>query len=235
MTVEGVVGFVLVLTEYIGPDVPPPNPDDSSVVSQAFHFCPVAGGIVELLDEHERAVRAVWCRRSIPSECASELLRVVLLRLMAHAFHWSHPHQTKMRNSSKLVSLLEVHGLAFPRSAYEFLSTKEGLNLSKHYETPDNGGAHNDTPNQKCKCFKLQDKPNAWLFLGISESRFIKIWNARRETLIPSIPSQTLVQTFARSRARSRSPDRRGGGERDDEEKEEEVSSPKQALAKTRN
>lgn len=48
---EHVAGFVLVAVE---------NPPAETSEGSEVHYCPVAGGIVEVLDSFERSVRAIW-------------------------------------------------------------------------------------------------------------------------------------------------------------------------------
>ena len=48
---ETVAGFVLVVVE---------NPPAEASEGSEVHYCPVAGGIVEVLDSFERSVRAIW-------------------------------------------------------------------------------------------------------------------------------------------------------------------------------
>eukprot|EP00922_Rhytidocystis_sp_ex-Travisia-forbesii_P003419 GHVS01004985.1.p1 GENE.GHVS01004985.1~~GHVS01004985.1.p1 ORF type:complete len:306 (-),score=38.38 GHVS01004985.1:274-1191(-) len=190
------IGFVLVIAEYMGPGLAPPEGADA-VTSSAYQYRPVAGGIVHLLDETERAVRAVWCRRSLSSEVSESLLKVVTLRLFAHAFEWPYPDTGGKRPTHKLVSALETHSLAFPRQTYGFITA--GLMLSKHWEMHGDGGAHNDAPSQKCKCFKLAGHPESWQFWGISESRFLKYWNMNKHHLIPTHPPEPVLQQSAES------------------------------------
>eukprot|EP00922_Rhytidocystis_sp_ex-Travisia-forbesii_P003421 GHVS01004987.1.p1 GENE.GHVS01004987.1~~GHVS01004987.1.p1 ORF type:complete len:308 (-),score=49.55 GHVS01004987.1:358-1281(-) len=188
---QDVVGFVLVIAEYMGPG-PVPKEDTNS----AYQYRPVAGGIVHLLDETERAVRAVWCRRSLDTEVSEALLKVVCMRLFAHAFEWQYPERGGKRVAHKLVSALETHGLAFPRQAYKFITAD--MMLSKHWEMHGDGGAHNDAPQQKCKCYKLADVKESWQFWGISETRFAKYWNTNKDTLIPHTPPEAVLQQFHR-------------------------------------
>lgn len=206
---SNIVGFVLVVAEYIGPDREPPESDEmNAVTTAAYQYRPVSGGIVELLDEHERAIRGLWCRRSLKPRITGPLLKATTMRLIAHAFEWQHPSTTKRLNR-KLLSCLELHGQTFPREMYVFLTTSAGLNLSKHWETPADGGAHNDSPHMKCKCLKLSDKEEAWQFWGISESRFVKFWTSRKDTLVPLVPPDYLMEQFAASatQAKRSSPD----------------------------
>eukprot|EP00922_Rhytidocystis_sp_ex-Travisia-forbesii_P049367 GHVS01073494.1.p1 GENE.GHVS01073494.1~~GHVS01073494.1.p1 ORF type:complete len:317 (-),score=41.57 GHVS01073494.1:1682-2632(-) len=194
---QDIVGFVLVVAEYMGPGVSPPDGPDA-VCSSAYQYRPVAGGIVHLLDETERAVRAVWCRRSLPLEASDALLKVVTMRLFAHAFEWQHPDNGSKRVTHKLVSALETHSLAFPKQTYRFMTTQAGMMLSKHWEMHGDGGAHNDAPTQKCKCFKLSENDDSWQFWGISESRFIKYWNTNKDKLIPNVPADAVISQFQR-------------------------------------
>eukprot|EP00922_Rhytidocystis_sp_ex-Travisia-forbesii_P024141 GHVS01035441.1.p1 GENE.GHVS01035441.1~~GHVS01035441.1.p1 ORF type:complete len:360 (+),score=78.61 GHVS01035441.1:98-1081(+) len=203
-----IVGFVLVIAEYVGPGSATAA-DDNGELNAAYQYRPVAGGIVHLLDETERAVRAIWCRRSLPLDVSEVLLKVVTLRLFAHAFEWQYPDLSSggggggigggraKRVAHKLVSALETHSLAFPRQSYRFITG--GMMLSKHWEMHGDGGAHNDAPTQKCKCFKLSDDEASWQFWGISESRFVKYWNVNKNLLIPINPPEIVIQQFHRN------------------------------------
>lgn len=48
---ESITGFVLVVVE---------NPPTEATEGSEVHYCPVAGGIIEVLDSFERSVRAIW-------------------------------------------------------------------------------------------------------------------------------------------------------------------------------
>eukprot|EP00922_Rhytidocystis_sp_ex-Travisia-forbesii_P023426 GHVS01034357.1.p1 GENE.GHVS01034357.1~~GHVS01034357.1.p1 ORF type:complete len:313 (-),score=33.28 GHVS01034357.1:344-1282(-) len=169
---KDVRGFILVITEVL------PEQD----------YRPVAGAVVELVDDHERSIRGMWCRRSLPSELVSCLLKVTTIRLFAHAFELAMPGQ-KVRNSNKLVSTLETACLSFPREAADFLATT--LEMSKHWETETDAGTHSDHPTLKCKCKKLDASKGAWQFWGISETRFIKTWKSNEYVYVPqNVPEE---------------------------------------------
>eukprot|EP00922_Rhytidocystis_sp_ex-Travisia-forbesii_P018070 GHVS01026915.1.p1 GENE.GHVS01026915.1~~GHVS01026915.1.p1 ORF type:complete len:312 (+),score=27.82 GHVS01026915.1:347-1282(+) len=173
LTENDITGFVFVLAEVL------PEQD----------YRPVAGAVVELLDDHERTIRGIWCRRSLPGELVSWMLKVTAILLFAHAFELATSGQ-RIRNSNKLVSTLETTCLTFPREVADFLTTT--LEMSKHWETEANAGTHNDHPNVKCKCRKLGVEDGAWQFWGISETRFIKIWKENGQRYIP----QTVPDKF---------------------------------------
>ncbi|KAF8820323.1 hypothetical protein IE077_003288 [Cardiosporidium cionae] len=196
------VGFVLLITEYIGTEDESYDVTDESIATAACQHRPVAGGIVELVDEYERAIRGVWCRRSLPEATAERLLEVMILQLVAQSFICEHPMNVSKRSSNKLLSTVDAHCQTFPRETYVFLTSQSGLNLGKHWETPQHGGNHNDTPYKRCQCFKQANKPDAFQFWGISESRFVSLWTNRKATLIPSIPSAELLHKFCFTKKR---------------------------------
>eukprot|EP00922_Rhytidocystis_sp_ex-Travisia-forbesii_P018061 GHVS01026906.1.p1 GENE.GHVS01026906.1~~GHVS01026906.1.p1 ORF type:complete len:313 (+),score=43.60 GHVS01026906.1:481-1419(+) len=172
LTDNDIMGFVFVVAEVLSED----------------DYRPVAGAVVELLDEHERSIRGMWCRRSLPDELVSLLLKVTAIRLFANAFELPTPGQ-RVRNSNKLISTLETTCLTFPREASDFFTTT--LEMSKHWETEGKAGTHNDHPTVKCNCRKLAGGEGAWQFWGISETRFVKNSKVNVELHLPqTVPNK---------------------------------------------
>ncbi|CDI87056.1 hypothetical protein, conserved [Eimeria praecox] len=183
---ETVAGFVLVIVE---------NPQQDAIKGSDVHYCPVAGGILEVLDSYERSVEqlcgmedglARWeegrretdtdrqrerereierdregererllCRRSLPSEVSEAIMRTLILRLFAYGFASSQQMVPQMLNkdvlaptkspvSNRLISCTQESIYLFPRDASLFMKTQ--LCMSKHWETPLDGGSHIDHP-----------------------------------------------------------------------------------------
>ncbi|PFH37264.1 hypothetical protein BESB_037220 [Besnoitia besnoiti] len=204
------VGFVLVVVE---------EAVQTKGGSGQAEYCPVGGGIVEVVDEHERSIRGLWCRRSLPPDFSSLLMKALCLRIFAQAFEWPDEPAgavgvspggagtpgtgvssgggtsrggSSSKNPYRLVSCTEKALLLFPRDAVTFLT--ETLMLSKHWETELDGGSHNDHPTVKCKCQKLSKLPGAWQFYGICESRFLNYWRPGLQfrNFLPDAPPPAL-------------------------------------------
>eukprot|EP00922_Rhytidocystis_sp_ex-Travisia-forbesii_P018064 GHVS01026909.1.p1 GENE.GHVS01026909.1~~GHVS01026909.1.p1 ORF type:complete len:272 (+),score=36.58 GHVS01026909.1:481-1296(+) len=137
LTDNDIMGFVFVVAEVLSED----------------DYRPVAGAVVELLDEHERSIRGMWCRRSLPDELVSLLLKVTAIRLFANAFELPTPGQ-RVRNSNKLISTLETTCLTFPREASDFFTTSKSFLSYTQFHPPAG-------PPPRC----LEGTPRAVLFL----------------------------------------------------------------------
>ncbi|EPT26716.1 hypothetical protein TGME49_235670 [Toxoplasma gondii ME49] len=203
------VGFVLVVVE---------ESVQKKGGSGQAEYCPVGGGIVEVVDEYERSIRGMWCRRSLPPDFSALLMKALCLRVFAQAFEWPEEPSGGVgaspggaapgagsgnlrgaKNPYRLVSCTEKALLLFPRDAVKFLT--ESLMLSKHWETELDGGSHNDHPTVKCKCQKLSKLPGAWQFYGICESRFLNYWRPGLQfrNFLPDAPAPALCD-FLRAR-----------------------------------
>ncbi|KAL8449068.1 hypothetical protein Emed_003420 [Eimeria media] len=189
---ESVAGFVLVVVE---------NPSTEASEGSEVHYCPVAGGIVEVLDSFERSVRAIWCRRSLPSDVSEAIMRALALRLFAYGFASSQQVVPNLLNkeslspakapaANRLISCTQESMFLFPRDATAFMKTQ--LCMSKHWETPLDGGSHIDHP----KAPSVRNVAGAWQFSGISLSRFVNYWRNHGRTAVPDI-SNTAKSYFA--------------------------------------
>ncbi|CDJ35789.1 uncharacterized protein EMH_0032710 [Eimeria mitis] len=187
------VGFVLVIVE---------NPQqEQNKPNQQIQYCPVAGAVLEVLDSYERSVRAIWCRRSLPSEVSEVITRLLVLRLFAYGFASSQqmvPHMlskealapTKSPVSNRLISCTEESVYLFPRDAVLFMKTQ--LCMSKHWETPLDGGSHIDHPKAPCRCSSVRHVAGAWQFSGISLSRFVNYWRNHGRAALLDVPASAL-------------------------------------------
>ncbi|OEH76950.1 uncharacterized protein LOC34622134 [Cyclospora cayetanensis] len=184
---ESVAGFVLVVVE---------NPPLEACEGSDVHYCPVAGGIMEVLDPVERSLRAIWCRRSLPLDVSEVIMRALSLRLFAYGFASSQQMVPNLLNkdslslsktpvANRLISCTEESMYLFPRDATAFLKTQ--LCMSKHWETPLDGGSHIDHPKAPCRCGSVRNVAGAWQFSGISLSRFVNYWRNHGRTAIPEI------------------------------------------------
>lgn len=95
------------------------------------------------------------CRRSLPAEVSEAIIRALVLRLFAYGFAATQqmvPHSlnkealtpSKSPVSNRLISCTQESIYLFPRDAAVFMKTQ--LCLSKHWETPLDGGSHIDHP-----------------------------------------------------------------------------------------
>lgn len=194
-------GFVLVVVE---------NPSVHTSDLSEVQYCPVAGGVVEVLDSSERSVRAIWCRRSLPLNVSEIIIRALSLRLFAYGFASSQqvvpnlldkdlllPSKTPV--SSRLISCTQESMFLFPRNATAFM--KSELCMSKHWETPLDGGTHIDHPKAPCRCSSKRNVPGAWQFSGISLSRFVNYWRNHGRTAISEIPTYAVSYFIAPTRS----------------------------------
>lgn len=198
---ESVAGFVLVVVE---------NPPSEASRGSEVHYCPVAGGIVEVLDSFERSVRAIWCRRSLPVEVSEAIMRALTLRLFAYGFASSQQKVPNLLNkeslspskttaANRLISCTQESMFLFPRDATAFMKTQ--LCMSKHWETPLDGGSHIDHPKAPCRCSSVRSVAGAWQFSGISLSRFVNYWRNHGRTAFHEIPSSAICYFTAHTRS----------------------------------
>ncbi|GBE62734.1 Chromosome complete related, putative [Babesia ovata] len=149
---------------------------DSSV-----NVVPLAGGIIEIYDEHERSIQAVWLNRSVAERSDVRiLLKALMLRVFAHAYQINLPNR-RCTKSNKLVSIYQSMLVTFPRECVSFIE-KEML-LSKHYESYGFNEPHNDNPKVPCRCHKIAPDASE-LFYGISETRFNNLYTSLYEKLL---------------------------------------------------
>ncbi|CDR96261.1 hypothetical protein, conserved [Babesia bigemina] len=142
---------------------------------------PLAGGIIEVYDEHERSIQAIWLNRSVAQRSDVRiLLKTLVLRIFAHAYQINLPNR-RYTKSNKLVSIYQSMLVTFPRECISFIE-KEML-LSKHYEAYGFNEPHNDNPKVPCRCHKMAPEASE-LFYGISESRFNNLYTSLYEKLL---------------------------------------------------
>ncbi|KAK1934720.1 hypothetical protein X943_000387 [Babesia divergens] len=150
---------------------------------------PIAGGIVDILDPEEHSIKCVWCDPKLTNKDDSDFGKMLILRLLGHLFDYGYPGSSS-NNRLKHTSVLNVHGILFPTSIYTFMIN--GLKFGKHFETQTNGGSHEDTSSNFCRCQRLEDSEDAELFWGISESRLRSIiYNMRSQ--LPLKPSDNTM------------------------------------------
>ncbi|ORM39756.1 uncharacterized protein BXIN_0022 [Babesia sp. Xinjiang] len=148
------------------------------------------GGVVEMLDPEEHCVRCVWGDPRLVKHGDSEFGKILILRILGHLFDYGYPG-APTHNKLKHTSVLNVHGVLFPSAIYTFMIN--GLKFGKHFETETNGGSHEDSSSNYCRCQRLAESPDAELFWGISESRLKStFYNVR--TQIPCKPSEQTIE-----------------------------------------
>lgn len=146
-----------------------------------FGVVPLAGGVIEIYDEHERSIQAMWVNRSLEQRSDLKvLLKTLVLRIFAHAYQICLPDKRSTK-SNKLVSIYQSLLVTFPKECVPFIE-KEML-LSKHYETAGFNEPHNDNPKVPCRCHKLAAQATE-LFYGISESRFNNLYSKVYEKML---------------------------------------------------
>ncbi|AFZ80179.1 hypothetical protein BEWA_030320 [Theileria equi strain WA] len=181
LTDATIVGFILII------GAKKQNAGDTDVP-----LIPMAGGIVELLDPEEHCIRAVWCDPSLPSHVEADFVKILILRIIGHAFDYGYPGSSTPQKF-KHVSISNTLGIMFPKSCYSFLIN--GLKFGKHFETGASGGSHEDSVSNPCRCFKLANLCDSQLFWGISESRLRNTFN-NVKSQVPTMPSQETLKAI---------------------------------------
>lgn len=150
---------------------------------------------MEIIDPEEHCLRCVWCDPRLTNKDECEFGKVLILRLLGHLFDYGYPGTTS-NNRLKHTSVLNIHGILFPSSIYTFMIN--GLRFGKHFETKDNGGSHEDTSTNFCRCQRLMESEDAELFWGISESRLRNTFNNIKSQilLLPSEQTLATLQTI---------------------------------------
>ncbi|EKX73123.1 conserved hypothetical protein [Theileria equi strain WA] len=139
---------------------------------------PIAGGIIEVFDEYERSIQAIWRNSGLENETI--LMHALVLRLFAHAYQMSIPYAKRVQQKSKLVTIYHTMGTVFPESAYGFI--KDDMGLSKHCEVLKGPIQHNDNPKVPCKCLKFET--SLTMFHGITEYRFVALYTTVYERVL---------------------------------------------------
>ncbi|KAK1441998.1 hypothetical protein BgAZ_400280 [Babesia gibsoni] len=181
-----VVGFVMVIAA---------EKKNRGKDEEDQQLIPIAGGVVEILDPEEHCLRCIWCDPRLTNKDDSEFGKILLLKLLAHMFDYGYDG-TVSSNRLKHASVLNIHGILFPNSIYTFMIN--GLKFGKHFETQDNGGSHEDTSSNLCRCQRLIETADAELFWGISESRLKNtFYNMRSQlSMIPSEHTMDALQAI---------------------------------------
>ncbi|OLQ18230.1 hypothetical protein ChUKH1_10920 [Cryptosporidium hominis] len=157
-----ICGFIFIIAKPIHIEEP----------GKTLNFKPILGAVIELVDDNERAIRMMFCKRRFPYSISEMLIRLSIGRVFIHALKWNYDDGNKKRKSSnKLVSILDEHIQFFPIPAYNIL-IKE-MNMSPHWELSTKKIAHSDSFKAKCPCYKFSKLEESRKFWGISESRYI--------------------------------------------------------------
>ncbi|CCF76074.1 hypothetical protein BmR1_04g09520 [Babesia microti strain RI] len=143
---------------------------------------PFAGGVIEIVDENERSIQAMWASTTLDTQLDA-LLDAFCIRLCAHAYQMSLPHIKRVKHGSRLVSVYHSVAQTFPSCAYEFI--KNSMKMSMHVDRPNFTGQHSDNPTVQCKCTKDASQMELQMtFYGISESRFTTMYQSTYEKII---------------------------------------------------
>ncbi|EDO07604.1 hypothetical protein BBOV_III000370 [Babesia bovis T2Bo] len=142
---------------------------------------PLAGGIIEIIDAHERSIQALWFNRSLEERMDIKiLLKTLVLRIFAHAYQMNLSPNKSAKNN-KLVSIYQSMLIAFPRESITFI--EKDMLLSKHYEANNIAVTHNDSPKVPCKCHRAAAEATEFYY-GISETRFNNLYMSVYETIL---------------------------------------------------
>lgn len=159
-----VCGFIFIIAK-------PIYEDD---LGEPINFKPILGAVIELLNDNQRAIRMIFCKRRLPYSISERLIRLSIGRVFIHALKWKFDNvDKKKKNNCKLITILDEHIQFFPIPAYNIL-IKE-MNMSAHWELSSEEISHSDSFKTKCSCHKLSKLENSRKFWGISESRYISI------------------------------------------------------------
>lgn len=146
-----------------------------------FGVVPLAGGVIEIYDEHERSIQAIWVNRNLEQRADVHiLLKTLVLRIFAHAYQIQLPDK-RVTKSNKLVSIYQSMLATFPRECFSFI--EKDMLLSKHYEAAGFNEPHNDNPKVPCRCHKVAHQASE-MFYGISESRFNNLYSNLYEQML---------------------------------------------------
>lgn len=137
-------------------------------------FRPILGAVIEIINDKERAIRMVFCKRRFPYSISEKLVRLSIGRILIHAIKWDTDDDdsgNEEKTNGKFISILDSHVQLFPIPAYNIL-VKE-MKMTAHWEHPSEKFPHSDDPETKCPCHNLSGSENSRKFWGISESRYI--------------------------------------------------------------
>ncbi|GBE59609.1 Chromosome complete related, putative [Babesia ovata] len=186
------VGFVLIIAAE--------RNTDNAASEDNGQLLPLAGALVEILDAEEHCIRCLWCDPKLIKKDDPEFEKILAIRVLGHLFDYGFPG-APLNNKLKHASVLNVHGILFPNAAYTFLIN--GLKFGKHFETQQNGGSHEDSSSNFCRCHRLAESPDAELFWGISESRLrTTFYNIKGN--IPVKPSEHTLSRLQKILKRSK-------------------------------
>ncbi|PFH31828.1 hypothetical protein BESB_023200 [Besnoitia besnoiti] len=208
---------------------------------------PVAGALVVCENENNREISFLFCRPSLAAEALHQLVRVLLMRVVALSLCWRRASEQGWRGKVGRTKFVTLKGLSlpfFPDAATAFLTRPCGLGFAKHFEV---FGEHTDSGRDgACVCHRRlgtrlraltsagvppgdhagggdagaaagraagpsrgrarktpaeewlppegdEEREAAWrrrrpedfFFYGISESRFLRNWDANNALLIP--------------------------------------------------
>ena len=96
---QNAVGFVLVIVE---------NPPQEQSKGIDVHYCPVAGGILEVLDSYERSVRALWYRHPLTHMHACICLHISM-HTYAYKYACMHKYAMLINMHSCIHTLTIMH------------------------------------------------------------------------------------------------------------------------------
>lgn len=145
------------------------------------NFRPILGAVIEILNDKERAIRVMFCKRRLSYNITEKLIRLSVGRILIHAIKWDSDNTdiSEDKPNGKFISIMDSHIQFFPIPAYNML-IKE-LKMTAHWESPYEKVTHVDNPKTKCKCHKFSDFADSTKFWGISESRYISIIKSNPE------------------------------------------------------
>ncbi|KAL8274235.1 hypothetical protein Esti_001824 [Eimeria stiedai] len=95
----------------------------------------VAGGLVTVAASGQRQLNFLFSVEELPDDARHQLVRVLVVRLMALAFVWPSVFWSSSLQSDDDLRVPAQVLLHFPRAARNFLCLPSGLQLSRHFET----------------------------------------------------------------------------------------------------
>lgn len=118
----------------------------------------VAGGIVTVASTGLRQLTSLFCIEELPDDARHQLVRVLLVRLLALGFLWPSVFCSSSLSSDDDIRAPAPSLLHFPRAAVDFLCHPSGLQLSRHFDADDDGDGDHADQVRGCACIRRMQR-----------------------------------------------------------------------------
>ncbi|KAL8443678.1 hypothetical protein Emag_005851 [Eimeria magna] len=118
----------------------------------------VAGGLVTVAASGQRQLKFLFSVEELPDDARHQLVRVLVVRLMALAFVWPSVFWSSSLQSDDDLRVPAQLLLHFPRAARDFLCLPSGLQLSRHFETEEDVEFNHADQVRGCACVKRMQR-----------------------------------------------------------------------------